>query len=145
MRPNAFWTSASAFPKNENYSLNFSLQWILWTSKTALGVIHRHTKDLMLHDIIKVGLLTWLIYAVRRRTAHPSRCSTDCSVGPLSIPGCPGAPGLLTAPQLLQERQSPPAAPPRDGCGPVNWTVNRPGCKHVDTFMCMHKCLHTCT
>ena len=69
--------------------------------------------------------------AVMRRTAHPSRCPTDSSVGPLSIPGGRGAPGLLTAPQLLQQRQPPPAAPPRDGCRPINWTVDRPACKHT--------------
>lgn len=73
--------------------------------------------------------------------AHPSRCSTDSSVGPLSVPGGRGAPGLLAAPQLLQQRQLPaPPAPPRDGRRPVDRTAERPG--HADTFMFTCNRLH---
>lgn len=84
----------------------------------------------------------WIMWVIlegrRRRRAHPHRCSTDSSVGHLSVPGCPGTPGILAAPQLLQQRQSPPAAPPWDGCGPIY----RPGYEHMDTIMCrVYNCL----
>lgn len=59
-------------------------------------------------------------------------------MGHLSVPGCPGTPSVLAAPQLLQQGQSPPAAPPWDGCGPIY----RPGYEHMDTIMCtVYNCL----
>lgn len=84
--------------------------------------------------------LTCLRRRRRSKGAHPRRRSTDRCVGLFSVPGCPGAPGLLRASQLLQQRQSPPAAPPWDGCGPIDRTVNRPRYKHMDT---VYNCPHT--